>query len=182
MDVRLTRMDQRRFDSWYPTLVDRYADHMIASGTMPEVEARERATTQCASLLPTGRATLEHFLYVAHDPQDSDAGEIGNLWLWIHETSVGRSAFIYDIEVSETQRGQGYGRALLAAAERECRRQGAHEVSLNVFGSNHVARRMYETSGFEVTAVNMRKPLDPLLSGGRQTDLGELDGLDVPPG
>ncbi|MGH3260272.1 MAG: GNAT family N-acetyltransferase [Streptosporangiaceae bacterium] len=66
---------------------------------------------------------------------------------------------MYDIEVNEEHRGQGYGRALLQAAEQEAARGGSQAIGLNVFGTNTVARRLYESAGYEITAMNMRKRL-----------------------
>ena len=44
-------------------------------------------------------------------------------------------------------------------AEDEARGHGATELGLNVFGSNRVARHLYDSLGYETTAVQMRKPL-----------------------
>jgi ribosomal protein S18 acetylase RimI-like enzyme len=65
--------------------------------------------------------------------------------------------WIYDVEVVPGQRGRGYGRALLKAAEREARRGGGDSIGLNVFGANNVARGLYESSGYQVASIQMRK-------------------------
>jgi predicted GNAT family acetyltransferase len=36
---------------------------------------------------------------------------------------------------------------------------GLKTLKLHVFGSNHVARKLYETVGYETTNVNMSKNL-----------------------
>jgi ribosomal protein S18 acetylase RimI-like enzyme len=48
---------------------------------------------------------------------------------------------------------------LLKAAEDEAQRRGGDSIGLNVFGGNDVARGMYESSGYEVAAIQMRKHL-----------------------
>jgi GNAT superfamily N-acetyltransferase len=68
-------------------------------------------------------------------------------------------AWIYAIEVKPEHRGRGYSRALLVAAERAAASHGATEIGLNVFGPNAVARRLCETSGYEVKSLQMSKPL-----------------------
>jgi ribosomal protein S18 acetylase RimI-like enzyme len=45
----------------------------------------------------------------------------------------------------------------LQAAEREAQRHGADAIGLNVFGGNDAARRLYESSGYQVTSIQMRK-------------------------
>ena len=68
-------------------------------------------------------------------------------------------AFLYDIEVLETRRGSGFGRALLEAVEDAARQAGAAALELNVFGKNHTAISLYSSSGYDVVTQQMRKPL-----------------------
>lgn len=79
--------------------------------------------------------------------------------------SVGRwsagGAWIYDIEVMEDHRGKGYGRAILHAAEQETLKNGVNSIGLNVFGTNTVARSLYESAGYEITAQQMQKEITP---------------------
>jgi len=81
------------------------------------------------------------------------------VWVELSERSDGPSAFVCDVQVAEELRGRGYGRAVMLAAEEACRERGATSVRLNVFGSKHVARGLYERLGFETTSVQMRKNL-----------------------
>ncbi|MGC1239644.1 MAG: GNAT family N-acetyltransferase [Acidimicrobiales bacterium] len=80
--------------------------------------------------------------------------------LWLGTTPVSDSEWwIYDIEIDEEFRGTGLSRPTLAAAEEFARANGATQLGLNVFGSNAVARHLYETSGFHVKNVLMQKDL-----------------------
>jgi ribosomal protein S18 acetylase RimI-like enzyme len=69
--------------------------------------------------------------------------------------------WIYDIQVVPNQRGRGHGRALLEAAESEAQRRGGHSIGLNVFGGNDVALGLYESSGYQVASIQMRKRFAP---------------------
>ena len=60
-----------------------------------------------------------------------------------------------------TERGQGLRPALLLAAEQEAARRGEATIGLNVFGPNTVARNLYESAGYEVASLQMRKELAP---------------------
>jgi ribosomal protein S18 acetylase RimI-like enzyme len=78
--------------------------------------------------------------------------------VWVGRAPGKRAGWwIYDIEVVPDQRGHGYGRALLGAAEGEAQRHGGDSIGLNVFGGNNVARGLYESSGYQVSAIQMRK-------------------------
>jgi ribosomal protein S18 acetylase RimI-like enzyme len=69
-------------------------------------------------------------------------------------------AYVFDIAIEEAERGKGLGRATMLAAEEYVRRQGQAEIGLNVFGFNEPARALYESLGYHVVAVQMRKQLD----------------------
>ncbi len=155
VSVRLEPMTEAEFADYASGAEAEYAVEIIASGSLPEHEARSKAAADFAELLPLGLATVDQLLWTAYD----GATRVGMLWIGLSETSAGRSAYIYDIEVRAESRGQGYGRALMAACEEVCRDRGAVSIGLNVFGNNHVARSLYEQLGFETTSMRMRKQL-----------------------
>ena len=68
-------------------------------------------------------------------------------------------AWVYNIEVDPAFRGRGYGRAAMILAEEEARSRGMTSLGLNVHGQNTVARSMYDSLGYGVTALQMKKPL-----------------------
>lgn len=85
---------------------------------------------------------------------------IGHVWVTLQrQHGSGGGAWIYDIEVEPEQRGKGFGRALLMAAEEETARHGISKIGLNVFGSNMIARSLYESAGYEVSSTQMTKKL-----------------------
>lgn len=154
MTVALEPMTPERFASWRGPLIEEYAKDKVASGEWSAEGSAVRGRRSFEALLPNGVATPDHHLLRA----TADGEEIGTLWLYADaERSDG---FIYDIAVAEEHRGRGLGRALLSAAEAWCRLRGLRTVSLHVFGHNTVARRLYESSGYEVTDLSMRKEID----------------------
>ncbi len=104
-----------------------------------------------------GRAAVGREL-VTCVPQVVNSDPLGLVWIALDRPRAGH-AWIYDIEINSEHRGKGYGRALLQATEQESVRHGAKSLSLNVFGTNTVARGLYETSGYEIAAAIMRKDL-----------------------
>lgn len=157
ISVRLEPMTQPEYDAYRAGAERDYAKSIARSGSMPEREAHEKAAADFARLLPQGLQTPEQVFWTAYDGDDL----VGQLWLHLRPTSEGPEAFGYDFEVREDLRRRGYGRAVMVAAERECRELGVVALALNVFGDNLGARALYEQEGFEVTSVQMRKRLVP---------------------
>jgi ribosomal protein S18 acetylase RimI-like enzyme len=134
-----------------------YAAEQVRFGLSSAEHARAAAVARLDELLPVGLETPGMRLLTA---ELSDSTIIGHLWLELRRDAAQQpSAWLYSIEVVEHLRGKGYGKALLDAAEEDAAIHGATTLGLNVFGANHVARHLYEGSGYEITAQQMHKPL-----------------------
>jgi ribosomal protein S18 acetylase RimI-like enzyme len=128
---------------------------MFAPGNWSPSQAEELAAKETDDLLPDGVDTPGMLLLAA---ETASAGLIGIVWVELkHRQTTG--AWIYDIEIIPDQRGRGYGRDLLRAAQREVEKLGVKSIALNVFGGNRAARHLYESSGYEITSLFMRKRL-----------------------
>jgi ribosomal protein S18 acetylase RimI-like enzyme len=154
-DLRLRPATEAEYDAWRTRLIPNYAAEKVAAGHWTAEEAPGLAARQTDGLLPRGTKTPGMLVLAAETP---DGELMGMVWVALDRDRPG-AAWIYYIEVLPGQRGKGYGRALLRAAEQYSARHGATEMGLNVFGPNAVARSLYESSGYEITAVNMRKRL-----------------------
>lgn len=64
------------------------------------------------------------------------------------------------LSVAGNAEGHGVGRALLEAVDDWTRARGYRFVTLNVFGGNERARRVYERAGYQVDAVKYLKPIE----------------------
>jgi len=149
-------MTAAEYTEFRASLIRSYAADKTASGEWFEDQAVELATRDTDRLLPDGQETADTLLLIG---ETADGTTVGHLWIALKSPNVAGGAWIFDIEVLPEQRGKGYGRALLAAAERETRRHGVTALGLNVFGPNTVARRLYESAGYETTTLQMRKDL-----------------------
>ena len=156
VQVTLRAMTPPEYDEWRPAAIAAYSDDHIRAGSMPADSAHEMAEKQFTDLLPDGVSTREHHLLV---PEVDDSAA-GILWLHIPVDAPAPAAFIYDILVHDHLRGRGIGRGIMLAAEDYARAQGAVSMRLHVFGDNTVARHLYESLGYDVTNVQMSKPLD----------------------
>lgn len=156
-EVRLDPMTVAEFDDRLPSLMHAYVAEQIRAGNWGSADADELAQLEQRRLLPRGFATPGMHWYVARTAANQ---VVGYLWL-ATEPSDPRAgaAWLYAIEVESDWRGRGVGHRLLDAAEVEAQRLGAASLALNVFGDNRIARRLYESSGYEVTSLQMRKPL-----------------------
>jgi ribosomal protein S18 acetylase RimI-like enzyme len=155
--VELRAMTEEEYVDWYPGAVSAYAEDHIRAGSMPADKAHEMAAKQFAELLPDGLATTAHHLLIG----EVDGVRVGILWLNIPVDGAGVRAFVYDVEVEQSQRGKGYGRGMMVGAESYSRDHGAATIRLHVFGDNTVARSLYGSLGYVETNVNMAKPLGP---------------------
>ncbi len=116
------------------------------------VEAFGRLLPQLSrSAPPLGRAGLEG---VAGCPVNTvllarSAGWIiGTLTLVMFPTPTGLRAWIEDVVVDESARGQGAGEALMHEALRIAREAGARTVDLTSRPARAAAGRLYERTGF----------------------------------
>lgn len=150
-------MTQSEFDDWQTVLAEDYAAEQVAIGRWAEEGAVERARSSNAELLPLGLGTPRMFILCG---VDSGGETIGRAWVGLdHPRGAPDTAFLWDIEVAETSRGRGLGRALLTAVEKVVLDAGVSALELNVFGNNGAAVALYESSGYAVTTQQMRKTL-----------------------
>jgi len=129
-------------------------DGLLPLGVEATTTVTSRASFDAA--LPDGLATYGHVLLVAVDPDDGQ--RVGVLWFG-PSTDDPAMAWVYDITVDEERRRQGWGRAIMRAFEGEARAHGFVRAGLNVYGDNHVARRLYESLGYVETSRQLHKEL-----------------------
>jgi ribosomal protein S18 acetylase RimI-like enzyme len=155
--LHLRAMTETEFEKWRLVIGRAYADEQIRSGNWAPEEALDLALAGNAELLPQGLATDDMLLLTAEQP---DGTAVGRVWLGLnHPRGTPDCAFLYDIEVEEPYRSQGYGRALLAGAEDAARSRGVAGLELNVFGDNTPALALYRSAGYIVVQQQMRTTL-----------------------
>jgi len=154
--VVLRPMLPDEFVTYLDWAIDDYAAELERNGKATGEAAQVASRASYDSLLPDGLATLGHTLLVATDPNGGE--RVGVLWFG-PSTDDPAMAWIYDIMVDEEKRGRGWGRAIMRAFEGEARARGFARAGLNVYGDNHVARRLYESLGYVETARQLHKEL-----------------------
>lgn len=154
--LRLSPMSEDELGGWLVENRRVYVEERTAAGEPAEIAA-EIAAKQFAEYFPAGRPAEGHEVLVA----DVDGERVGIVWAGPYppRPEDPAIAWLYDIYVDEGRRGQGLGRDLLLALEQHLAAQGVTELSLNVFGANERARRLYAAAGYREVAVTMTKPL-----------------------
>ena len=156
-DLSLEPMIPSEFELLKTGLIERFATEQIEAGNWKPEDALRMSLAEINRLLPRGLDTAGVLLLSA---RTTDGSTVGHVWMAIEpRPSAAGEAWIYDIEIVEGRRGQGFGRRLLGAAEAAAARHGATWLGLNVFGSNDAARQLYSSSGYEIKALQLRKRL-----------------------
>lgn len=153
--LQLRPMTEEEYVVWRERSVREYAEDIATSRDLDPAAAAAQSAGEFAELLPDGLASRDMHLWTAVVGDDA----VGIGWFELRQRASGVSAWIYDIAVDTGHRGQGLGRELLDALHDAARELGATSMTLNVFGNNAAAIRLYETSGYTVTAQQMRRDL-----------------------
>lgn len=153
-DIDLVPLTDAEFAAWRERAVIEYAAEHVRTGHWAEADAIERSADEFNRLLPDGARTAGHFLWTIRPTDGQPVGV-----LWVDTQRRPSQAFIYDIEISDDQRGAGYGTAALLALEHWARARGITSIGLHVFGHNTGAWRLYRRLGYVETNVNMEKRL-----------------------
>jgi ribosomal protein S18 acetylase RimI-like enzyme len=155
--IRLQTKSPTDTAAWLVAMWSHYADELVGAGFTPK-EAKQNIERNKKTLFDNDIPNDSQRIF---DVLDDDVA-IGSLWLAMREEgNEGNSGewFIYDIVIDPEHRGKGLGRSTMQAAEEYVRSEGGTRLALNVFGPNTVARRLYESMGYGVLAIGMKKDL-----------------------
>jgi ribosomal protein S18 acetylase RimI-like enzyme len=155
-ELRLRPVTEDEFSTWLPGQVAGYAALIASSGAMSRQAALEKAQRDTAAYFSGGFATPGQLVFRVM------AGDLGVGWLWLGVPGPDPNplmAWVFEVEIEAAYRGRGYGRAAMRLAEDEARARGMTSLGLNVHGQNTVARSLYASLGYEVTAQQMKKPV-----------------------
>jgi ribosomal protein S18 acetylase RimI-like enzyme len=87
--------------------------------------------------------------------RDDDGAIVGSLTLAVFRIPTGVRAWIEDVVVDESARGQGVGEALNREALRVAAEAGARTVDLTSRPSREAANRLYQRLGFRLRETNV---------------------------
>ena len=117
------------------------------------------AATWTSEVSPAPARVGEGF-FVHNDPGevlvaevDGEVAGYATLHQWSPIPSHAHVLELNGMAVDPGHQGRGVGRALLEACVAGARQRGARKLTLRVLGFNHRARRLYESSGFQVEGL-----------------------------
>lgn len=154
-NLKLISMTETEYAEWLPRSRENFALAKMKGQNMTREEAESASDKAYRDLLPLGLATPDHYLFMAKDQNKI----LGFLWLCSRGPAENRKAYIYDVEIYETFRGQGYGRSIMRAAEEKARQLGLKHIGLHVFGYNEPAIQLYRSLDYKTTGITMEKSL-----------------------
>ena len=153
--ITLVPMTEAEYRSYLQAAVASYAQDKVDAGNWTQAEGFERSRKEFEHYLPQGLQTEANFLFMLIN----EAGQkVGHLWYKLNADQPD-SAFIYDFEIDEFFRRQGYATQALEALEAHAKPTGVKKLGLHVFGHNTAARELYKKAGYLETNVNMAKDI-----------------------
>ena len=159
MGIHLAPMSASEFLALYDWRVDDYAKDLVRLGDSKPEDSVEKSREEIKRLLPQGQETPNHhFEKIMSEPGGS---RVGDVWFAVEDRPFGKEVFVYWLWIDEPHRRQGYATATLQWLEEMGRREGAHRLSLSVFGYNQEARSLYDRLGFVPTVISLAKSLTP---------------------
>jgi ribosomal protein S18 acetylase RimI-like enzyme len=115
---------------------------------IPESEQPELSEAQVARVIASPGSSL----LVA---RSEDGRIVGTTTVVVFDSPTGRRAWIEDVVVDESARGQGVGEALTRKAVRLADEAGADHVDLTSAPYREAANRLYPRVGFEQRTTNV---------------------------
>jgi GNAT superfamily N-acetyltransferase len=148
--LQLRPIEDQEFEAWLPRLRDDYAEDLIRDHGMSPDKAKAQAVAEIDRHRSAG-----HSVFVIEVEREL----VGHLWLVERRDAYEPTLVVYDIDVDESHRGRGFGKAAMLLAEEEARRRGLTRMALHVGARNDVARNLSRSLGFEENDVAMSKPI-----------------------
>lgn len=149
---------ESEYDAYLAAAIPAYAADKVASGQWSQDEALVLSRQSFEGLLPQGPATPDHYLFTIRDAADR---AVGMIWLGTQDRAGQRIGFIYDVSIQPTHQRQGHATRAFTALEDIARPLGLSGIALHVFGHNPGAQALYAKLGYQITNLNMFKPLSP---------------------
>ncbi len=153
--IEFEKMTQEEYPPYRENSLKGYARDMGIAGVWDEDDLK-RADAEFSRLLPDGIRTPGMELNTIKSKENGE--KIGYIWFQIKDDKK-KTAYVWDILIFENQRGKGYGKDAMLYLEDYCRKRGATQIMLNVFGHNRVAINLYEGIGFRPVAIGMKKEI-----------------------
>ena len=165
--ARLSPCEDSEYAEFVPLQVLEYARQLVDAGEGAADVSVAIARDRLQDLIADRLRGTGHLFLVARS--EHETARIGWVWLSPAPDFLGpgheSTRWLSQLTVEQSYRGQGWGRAILAALEDLEVARGCNELWLRVFAWNLPARRLYESHGYELanqftSDVHLRKRLE----------------------
>lgn len=86
---------------------------------------------------------------------DDNGSIVGMLSLIVMRIPTGNKAWIEDVVVDQSARGQGVGKSLMNHALQQAKKQGVKSIDLTSRPSRESANKLYQNLGYEIRQTNV---------------------------
>lgn len=155
-EIQLEPMSEKEFEEYaerscatFARTSPRYRD------TNFEAALKEVREDFFSRIMPDGFSSKGHFLFNIINGN----ARVGYIHLAEYPKPGSKTIFAWDFEIFEPYRRQGFAKKAMAAVAKLLLAKGYSRVSLNVFGNNGVAIKLYESMGFNITQIQMSREL-----------------------
>jgi ribosomal protein S18 acetylase RimI-like enzyme len=157
MPIRLAEMTEAEYRMYITGSKRNYAEELSRANDLTLDEATAQSEATFRRLLPDDRpGAVDQYMFTVFD---EDSTRVGSIWFGVRRDGKEPYGYIWDIMLDPAHRGKGLGEQVMRAVEEKVRALGLSQISLNVFGHNLPARKLYERLGYEAIAVSMKKDL-----------------------
>lgn len=154
--INLKLMTAKSFEQFKQDTLN-FAEDLAKAEVISLSEAEANTKEQFDKLAPEGQQTENNYFF---DVIDSKSNEIiGYAWLNKAQRFHRQVLSIYDIKINRNYRGLGLGKELMALIEEEAKKLECSRIRLHVFEHNIVAKKLYQSMGFQITSLQMKKEL-----------------------
>lgn len=150
-DITLRPLNHDEFVAYRDSFIRDWSADLARVEDLSLEDARHEATRRTDASLTNGIATEGHHLFAIL----SGGARVGTVWFSVTDGH----AFLDDITIEESVRGQGHGRRALVLLEAEVQALGLDRIDLHVYRDNPRAISLYEQLGYRTTGLKMRKML-----------------------
>lgn len=154
--MELIKMTKEQYAGYRSEFIDSLGIAYEKNCAMNRTNAVAAAESHLNDTLPNGLYTKDHDLFMA----SQDGNIVGSVWVaWYRNLPIS-TAYIYDLRVISSKRGQGFGRVIINCVEQLAQELSMKQMLLHVFHSNQNAFRFYtQRAGFEMQSSFLRKSL-----------------------
>ncbi|QTF08166.1 GNAT family N-acetyltransferase [Brenneria izadpanahii] len=157
--ISFRAMLSSEFSDYLAYFIPDYAAEISSSYQIPEEDALQQAQREVAISLANGVDTAGQVLLCIVIRDGGAEKTLG--YLWYRPDPTARSAYINDFYIFSDYRGRGFGKRTMKCLEDKLSAEGFIQIKLRVAPDNKLATHVYQSTGFQVTGINMNKILQP---------------------